>query len=174
MALGEPVKVGVAVERIADEDVVRLTRHVGTEPERREESVDLVHLGLERVGDVEVGDVLAAGPRRNMDAEDRVRRAHRFADLEERETPASDRIREPGKLRHAGARDGGGRIRVPSRLLLEKPVAVRIQEDEHRLAEVFRALHEQLEIAEVRLHRRRVLHLGKHRGLGAASLSDDR
>ncbi len=108
-----------------------------------------------------------------MHAEDGVRRADGLADLQERETPAGDGVRKPREFRHARRRDRGGRVRIAARLLLEKAVAVGLEKDEHRLSEVLHALHEDLEVAEVRFHRGCVLHLREHRGLAATGLADD-
>jgi hypothetical protein len=103
-----------------------------------------------------------------VDPEDDVLRAHRLTQLKEREPPAGDGIGQARELGHAAVFDGGVGGAVAAGLLLQESEAVRLDEDDHRLAEVLRPLHEQLEVTEVAAHRARVLHLLQERRLAAA------
>ena len=77
----------------------------------------------------------------------------------------------PGQLGDAAVRDRRVGGAVAAGLLLQEAEAVGLEQDDHRLAEVLRALHEDLEVAEVAAHRRRVLHLLQERRLAAARLA---
>ena len=51
----------------------------------------------------------------DVDAEDRVVRPHRLLDLQERQAPARDGVRQPRQLGHAGDGDRGEGVRVAGR-----------------------------------------------------------
>src|SRR6478735_118973 len=61
-ALHRAIVVGVSVQRISDQHVVLSARRIGTQAERREESIHLIDLGSERITDVVRRNVFATRP----------------------------------------------------------------------------------------------------------------
>ena len=168
---GAPVELRVPVQRIPHQHVPRGARDVGRQPEGLEEAVDLRHLGLQRLGDGEVGQVPVSRPRGDVDAEDDVAGPHRLAQLEEGEPPAGHGVGQAAQLGQPRGRHGRVGVGVVLRLLLQQAEAVRLHEHQHGLAELLGPLHEHLEVGEVAPHGAGVLDLGEELVLAASGLT---